>query len=415
MDNRLKLFLSIFFVFNNSVCGQEQIKLPDNYHLILEKLVYYKQDTFRAFYGGPISKANDELGWIMPVVFEGEDNKTRAVYEIIFVNCLPDTAQDAEVLFIDIPEINIKFKNNLTSDYVLFSSLLEGRYKSGKYIIVRFAEIANVYFPDIFVSALYGNRVDSDKDRIDSYLHENFKTKKGFIDYYKSSTVETIYHESDDQIIYDPFLVQIDFDKKPFLFYVSKVVKNQDSWKVYYLVYLADTTLELLSQSESPIFVRLDSGCVSGQIYNDDSCDCIDQLHDGLYHLMQDKAQPGLIIHIPTHDGRGFGTAPKAETEIYKEGGKGRVSSTIALDTVSAAQLLYGIDSNYDIRSFDGAAKIMVSLGIKKVVLLTDNVEKVALLQKYNIDVFRKKTDTNKASCIAHIEAKKNSKKYFTE
>jgi GTP cyclohydrolase II len=101
-------------------------------------------------------------------------------------------------------------------------------------------------------------------------------------------------------------------------------------------------TVTDFSSIDERIPLRIDSGCVSGQIYDDESCDCIDQLNAGLEFLIQDKSKYGLVIHIPAQDGRGFGTAPKTETEIYKYGGKGRVHKTEQLDTVSAAELLYG-------------------------------------------------------------------------
>ncbi len=165
--------------------------------------------------------------------------------------------------------------------------------------------------------------------------------------------------------------------------------------------------------AEAPL-LRLDSGCVSGQIYGDEACDCLDQLHEALRLLVMEENSSGVIIHIPGQDGRGFGTAPKAETEIYKRGGRGRIHSTVALDTVAAAKALYGVEK-YDLRSFDGAAFILNFLGINEVVLFTDNIEKVGTLEKYGVKVRRKRTGTDKASCLNHICAKKNSGLYFKE
>jgi GTP cyclohydrolase II len=161
--------------------------------------------------------------------------------------------------------------------------------------------------------------------------------------------------------------------------------------------------------------VRLDSGCVSGQIYDDDTCDCLDQLHHGLHKMVTDN-QKGLIIHMPTHDGRGYGTAPKAETEIYKRSGKGRVHAALEkMDTVSAAKFLYGESQQYDLRTFDGAAKILKSLGIQRVKLLTDNKTKLNALVENGIQVVREKTDTQKESCSEHLAAKKSSESYFSD
>ena len=160
--------------------------------------------------------------------------------------------------------------------------------------------------------------------------------------------------------------------------------------------------------------MRIDSGCVSGQIYDDMSCDCLDQLHDTLKQIVYDQNSHGIVIHIPAHDGRGFGTAPKAETEIYKIGGCGRVHSTCPLDTIAAAHLLYGTEV-YDLRSFDTVAELLQSMNISKVALLTDNVTKVSALTSNGIEVIRHKTNTNKTTCLDHIKAKKNSPLYFSE
>ena len=409
------LFFCALFLMQCMIHADEQARqLINTYPLIIEKLIYYKSNAFEVFYGGPIDKKDQGVRWMMPVVFQDENNKTRAVYEVSFVNCTPDSAQDAEILCIDISEIDIKFKNNITPDYMIASSLFKGDYKNGKYIVIRFADIANVYYPDIFVHALYGKSYDSDKADIATYLHEHYHAQKGYRDYYKYEIPEEIDLCLEDRVIYKPILIQTTCGQELFSFSVVKVIQKKDAWKVYYLIYKSDTTLKSLASSEAGVLVRLDSGCVSGQIYDDESCDCLDQLHAGLHEIAQDQERPGIIIHIPTHDGRGFGTAPKAETEIYKRGGKGRVHTTPALDTVAAAKLLYGVDK-YDFRSFDGAAELLTFFGIKKVILLTDNIEKVELLQRYGIDVIRKKTETNKISCITHIEAKRNSSQYFTE
>lgn len=192
------------------------------------------------------------------------------------------------------------------------------------------------------------------------------------------------------------------------------MIKKQDVWKLYYLVYSASVSLDELENSQERLLVRMDSGCISGQIYDDEACDCLDQLHDGLQEIISNTESKGLIIHIPSHDGRGFGTAPKAETEIYKRGGSGRIHTTPSLNTVAAAKLLYGCDE-YDFRTFDGAAEILFSFKINNVLLLTDNKDKVATLEKHGIKVTRKKTETNKPSCLEHIQAKKNSSLYFHE
>jgi GTP cyclohydrolase II len=411
----MNYFFLLCLALNSLILATEKGTLLHKYPLVIEKLVLYKKDYFKAFYGGPVDRNGDGVKWIMPVTFDNLQHKTRAVYEIAYINCVPETAENADVVFSDVSDVDIKLKNNLTPDYAIFSMLLNGNYNPGqKYVVVRYAEIANVYYPDIFVDSLTGKKKESDKLTIVNYLNKFFKTKKTYIDYFNKPSTDLLDSETDNLSIYQPRTVQVRIDQALHAFNVLKVIKKNDTWKSYYLIYPASLSLSDLSSSEEPVIVRLDSGCVSGQIYDDEACDCLDQLHAGLHELVLNEANKGLIIHIPSQDGRGFGTAPKAETEIYKRGGHGRIHSTSSLNTVAAAKLLYGCDE-YEFRSFDGAAEILADFNIKQVILLTDNKDKVSALQKHGIEVVRKKTETNKATCLEHIEAKKNSEHYFKE
>ncbi len=380
---------------------------------VIEKLVLFKHGEFKVFYGGPVDRQEGKgVRWIMPLAFEDPQHKTRAVYEAAFVNCDLENAADAEILFIDVSDIDIKLKNLTNPGYALFSSLLGGERACSKYIVVRTADIANIYYPDIFLRCEDYTQKNNDRREILSFFHNHFKTKNEFICVYESAHDEQQIFEDDNSIIYKPKLVLIELNGQDCSFMVEKVIQKNDVWKVYYLISKSN---QKENESTDSILLRIDSGCVSGQIYDDASCDCLDQLHDALSQMYRDGQHQGIIVHIPTHDGRGYGTAPKAETEIYKRGGKGRIHETEPLDTVAAARLLYGEENCYDLRTFDGVGKLLRDKHISKVILLTDNVEKVNALKNCGIEVSRLKTDTNKASCINHINAKKNSDLYFSE
>jgi GTP cyclohydrolase II len=158
--------------------------------------------------------------------------------------------------------------------------------------------------------------------------------------------------------------------------------------------------------------VRVDSGCAGGQIYDDDSCDCADQFFDFISKYVANGE--GIVLHVPCHDGRGFGFAPKAETEIYKQGGTGRIHTTKPIDTVSAAKLLYKADDyNYDIRDYKGVALILKELGCNDIKLYTDSRKKVNSLSDAGINVERIPTETHKSTCKQHIEAKKSNPLFF--
>lgn len=413
--NNIALLIYIFCtycVFADDTIG--------DYANAIEKIILYKNDKFKVFYGGPI---DNELGhdqvksrgvqWVMPVIFEDQLYQTRAVYEIAFVNCSIDDAKDAEIIFVNVSDVDIKFKNQLTPDYKVFSELLNGRYSDDKYIIVRLTDASNVYFPEIFFST-ESDFKKADQGKITHFLHDHFGTKSTFKVFYNNKKKNKILSENDLETVYQTIPVEVSFNGIHKLFNISKRVLKNDPWKLYYIISRDSCHLDAETSIELPVLLRLDSGCVSGQVYNDSSCDCLDQLHHALDQLSNDPAERSLIIHIPMHDGRGFGFAPKAETEIYKRGGKGRVNCTHALDTLAAANLLYR-SSKIDLRTFDGAAKILECMKIKSVMLLTDNVAKVTALKNNNIEVLRKKTGTSKASCQAHINSKKNSSNYFKD
>lgn len=409
----LRNLLTVIIILHGNVIAQS-ILLPTTYPLVLEKLIYLKKNNFKVFYGGPINNSSNGAQWIMPIIFEDTQQNTRAVYEVTFINCDPITAEDAHIFFIEVSDINIKFKNTLSNDYQLFRSLINGEHNNTKYIVVRTADIGTVFFPDIFISSVYGSLQESDKSEISKFLNAQFKTQAEFTTIETEQYKETILHEDDNEIIYEPIFVLIDFEEKSHSFSVEKRIRKNDVWKVYYIIRKTTDAKEIKNQLEQDILLRIDSGCVSGQLYNDISCDCLDQLHNALKQIADDQNTQGIIIHVPAHDGRGFGTAPKAETEIYKIGGCGRVHSTGPLDTIAAAHLLYGTEI-YDLRSFDGIAKILHDMNITKVTLITDNIAKINSIQNNGIEVIRQKTDTNKTTCLEHIQAKKNSTLYFSE
>jgi len=209
MNKRFLILIFGAFFLQEQVAD---IKLPQNFSTIVEKLIFFKKNNFKVFYGGPIGGSDKGVKWVMPVAFEDELHKTtRAVYEIAFVNCNFDTADGAEIMFVDICDIDIKFKNMFSPDYASFASLLRGEYIHEKYIVVRRADVAHIYYPDIFISADHSPHVE-DKSQIIHFLHENFKTKNCSKDCNTSlREKQVIAYENDFEISYVPLKVQTNF------------------------------------------------------------------------------------------------------------------------------------------------------------------------------------------------------------
>ncbi|MBM3191095.1 MAG: hypothetical protein FJZ63_00375 [Chlamydiae bacterium] len=408
--SRYLIWIFSFLVISGSLhaSSADHLNQIGLYTTIIEKLIYYKNDRFTVFYGGPVTSTG--VRWVMYATFEDADYETRAVYEVAFVNCNLEDARGAKVLFVDIPDINIKFKNELSDDYRVFRRLYSGEYSSGKYIVVRAADVAMPYYPNIYLSLLKGEKRKQDQVEITQFLHKHYKTRKSSTLFYVSSFKEEIDKRTDEEVSTKPIHLQISLDGKKEDFYLVQKVFLKDPWKLYYLVTNSPDGL-ISREKASDFFVRIDSGCASGQIYDDDSCDCLDQLHNALASLRKTQ---GMIIHIPAQDGRGYGSALKAETEIYKRGGKGRVRETTPLDTIAAARYLYRF-ATIDLRTYDGIAYLLKSLGYDRIILATDNRLKCQALNHHGIEVSRRPTYSIKKSCEEHLAAKKCDPSYFSD
>jgi len=106
---------------------------------------------------------------------------------------------------------------------------------------------------------------------------------------------------------------------------VSATVEN-GKWGKYHILYYPNLK-DLISRDKT--FLRLDSGCFSGMILGDQTCDCLYQLRRAQKIILK---KGGIIIHIPGHDGRGWGEFKMANQRIMDE---------CRLDTISAASSFF--------------------------------------------------------------------------
>ena len=125
--------------------------------------------------------------------------------------------------------------------------------------------------------------------------------------------------------------------------------------------------------SEQPVLVRVHSECMTGDIFGSMRCDCADQLHKAM--AMIEAEGTGVIIYM-RQEGRGIGLVNKLKAyELQQNHG---------LDTVEANQKLGFKD---DLREYGIGAQILVSLGVKKMRLLTNNPKKMVGLEGYGLSV----------------------------
>ena len=125
--------------------------------------------------------------------------------------------------------------------------------------------------------------------------------------------------------------------------------------------------------SEKPVLVRVHSECMTGDLFGSMRCDCADQLHKTMAMIEAEGA--GIIVYM-RQEGRGIGLVNKLKAyELQKNHG---------FDTVEANQELGFKD---DLREYGIGAQILVSLGVKKMRLLTNNPKKMIGLEGYGLSL----------------------------
>ncbi|QAX31252.1 GTP cyclohydrolase II [Leisingera sp. NJS204] len=121
-----------------------------------------------------------------------------------------------------------------------------------------------------------------------------------------------------------------------------------------------------------PVLARLHSACFTGDVLGSLKCDCGPQLQGALAQMGAEGA--GVLLYL-NQEGRGIGLANKMRAYSLQDQG---------FDTVEANHRL-GFED--DERDFRLGASILQELGFSQVRLLTNNPNKIAMMQKTGVHV----------------------------
>ena len=142
--------------------------------------------------------------------------------------------------------------------------------------------------------------------------------------------------------------------------------------------------LILYTGIDHPTPVRVQSGCLTGDIFGDQRCDCHSQLVQVMKYIYD--VNNGVLVYTVEDDGRGRGTLTKFK--VY------HLRDKFGITSQDACKLL-GL--NYDTRDYYPVTRILMDLGLERIILLSDNATKKESLEKHGIvvtdvkNIFQKK------------------------
>ncbi|PKL81296.1 MAG: bifunctional 3,4-dihydroxy-2-butanone-4-phosphate synthase/GTP cyclohydrolase II [Ignavibacteriae bacterium HGW-Ignavibacteriae-4] len=147
-------------------------------------------------------------------------------------------------------------------------------------------------------------------------------------------------------------------------------------------------------KEDEPILVRVHSECLTGDVFGSFRCDCGPQLEQALVNIEENGK--GVLLYM-RQEGRGIGLINKIKAYALQEEG---------MDTVEANEHL-GFKA--DARDYGIGAQILHTLGVRKMILMTNNPKKRVGINSYGLEVVDTKSIEIKAN--KHNESYLKTKK----